>query len=95
MRYFFRKGSKNKSTRQGGSTIPLSEARVGERLVVCGHAGGSFLQRRLTDMGLNPGVEIEVLTHNGGPMVVACRGFRLALGRGMSKKVMVSRLGPS
>jgi Fur family ferric uptake transcriptional regulator len=69
--------------------VPLSQAEPGECLVVCGHTGGDDLQRRLTDMGLNPGVEVEVLGGNGGPLVVACRGSRLALGRGMCEKVMV------
>ncbi|MFH1134589.1 MAG: transcriptional repressor [Pseudomonadota bacterium] len=71
-------------------TAPLCEAREGERLVVCGFVGGAELERRLMDMGLSPGVEIEVLGSNGGPLVVACRGSRLALGRGLSEKVLVA-----
>lgn len=69
--------------------VPLSQAEPGECLVVCGHTGGDDLQRRLSDMGLNPGAEVEVLGGNGGPLVVACRGCRLALGRGMCDKIMV------
>lgn len=74
---------------QRGDAAPLSKAEKGERLIVCGCHGGDELQRRLVDMGLNPGVEIEVLGCNEGPVVVACRGSRLALGRGMSDKIMV------
>jgi len=70
--------------------VPLCEAECGERVVVVGHQGGAFLKHRLLDMGLTPGVELEVLHRNGGPLVVSCRGGRLALGRGMSKKIMVA-----
>ncbi|MBU2549469.1 MAG: transcriptional repressor [Proteobacteria bacterium] len=73
-----------------GETVPLSEAEPGECVIVRGHVGGAEFQRRLTDMGLNPGVEIEVLNRNGGPLVVACRGSRMALGRGMSEKIQVT-----
>ncbi len=69
---------------------PLCEAEPGERLILAGHKGGNELTRRLQDMGLTNGVEIEVLSKNDGPLVVSCRGCRLALGRGMSEKIMVS-----
>ncbi|MEW6263167.1 MAG: transcriptional repressor [Thermodesulfobacteriota bacterium] len=79
---------------QPGQEMTLGQAQRGERLVVCGYSGGSESARRLTDMGLNPGVEIEVLGSNGhGPVVVACRGSRLALGRGFSDKVKVKPAG--
>ena len=71
-------------------TCQLCHAREGEHLVVCGFSGGAELERRLIEMGLNPGAEIEVLGSNGGPLVVACRGSRLALGRGLSEKVLVA-----
>lgn len=73
-----------------GPAVPLCDAEPGEHLLICGHVGGEDLQRRLTDMGLNNGAEVEVLSRNGGPVIVACRGSRLALGRGMSEKIMVS-----
>jgi len=72
------------------SAVPLSETECGERVVVVGHEGGAFLKHRLSDMGLIPGVEVEVLHRNGGPLVVSCRGGRLALGRGLSRKIMVA-----
>ena len=73
-----------------GRAVPLSEAEKGEHMVVCGHVGGEELQRRLTDMGLCNGAEIEILGSGHGPVVVACRGSRLALGQGMCDKVMVT-----
>ena len=76
--------------RERGRTVPLSCAEKGECLVIRGHTGGEELQRRLNDMGLTSGTEIEVLGANSGPMIVACRGCRLALGRGMTDKVEVA-----
>ena len=69
---------------------PLSCAECGEKLIVSGHAGGEQATRRLIDMGLTPGTKVEVLQRNGGPLVVSCRGCRLALGRGLSEKILVT-----
>lgn len=75
--------------RQRGDALPLCHAEKGEKMKICGHIGGGDLQRRLSDMGLNSGAEVEVLSNGSGPVIVACKGCRLALGRGMSEKVMV------
>jgi Fur family ferric uptake transcriptional regulator len=76
-------------TNARGQAIPLCDAEKGERVLVMDHEGGEVIQRRLEDMGLNRGEEVEVLSNGSGPVVVACRGARLALGRGMSEKVRV------
>lgn len=79
-------------TRRRGWSIPLTQAEPGERVVVVEHAGGEGLARRLTDMGLTTGKEVEVLTRETGPVVVSCGGSRLALGQGMCDKIMVQPL---
>jgi Fur family ferric uptake transcriptional regulator len=49
------------------------------------------VQQRLADMGLTPGTTIEVIKASGpGPIIVAFRGSRIALGHGLSQKVLVS-----
>ena len=70
--------------------IPLSQAESGEKATIAGHMGGSEIERRLNDMGLNRGVEIEVLNINDGPVLISCRGSRLALGKGISEKILIS-----
>jgi len=67
--------------------LPLALARPGEKLEVVGYMGGRRAQAHLADMGLTPGSEVEVLCANGGPLVVACRGSRLALGRQLAMKL--------
>jgi Fur family transcriptional regulator, ferric uptake regulator len=76
--------------RERGTAVPLSEAQKGEHMIVCGFEGGEEFKRRLMDMGICEGTEIEVLGDGGGPVVLACRGSRMALGRGMSEKIMVT-----
>lgn len=69
---------------------PLSQTETGERVVVVGHGGGAEMARRLNEMGVTQGVELEVMNRNAGPVLVSCRGCRLALGRGMSDKILVT-----
>ncbi len=51
------------------------------------------LKQKLRDMGLTKGVEFKVVNNsNDGPVVVNLRGSKLALGHGMSKKIMVREI---
>jgi len=68
-------------------SMPLAMARPGEKVRVAGFQGGRMSEARLADMGLTPGTELEILTANGGPVMVACRGTRLAVGRKMAHKL--------
>ena len=73
------------ATRQ--PAIPLTLARPGESLEVVGYLGGRRSQAHLADLGLTPGTEIEVLSADGGPLVLACRGSRLAIGHNLAMKL--------
>lgn len=51
---------------------------------------GMKLKRKLHDMGLTPGVVINMIQRPAfGPCVVEVRGTRLALGRGIVSKIFV------
>ena len=50
---------------------------------------GRKLTHRLTELGLTPGVSVEVMQDHGGPLLLAVRNTRLALGRGMASKILV------
>ena len=71
-------------------TFPLAMAVVGEPVRVESVNGGEKLIRRLTALGLTPGVNLSIVQDNGGPLLISVRDSRLALGRGMAQKVMVS-----
>jgi len=49
-------------------------------------------QRRLEDMGLTPGTRVMVVKSAPfhGPIEIHVRGSRLAIGRGMAERILVS-----
>ncbi len=59
----------------------LNEFTVGERGVVRRIEGEGRIRRRLFDMGVTPGAEIELcrLAPLGDPVEIALRGYRLSL----------------
>jgi len=70
-------------------TIPLSMISPGQSVKLVDIDAGRKLRHRLTELGLTPGVELQVMQDQGGPMLVAVYGSRLALGRGMAHKILV------
>ena len=71
--------------------MPLAMASPGSTVSVVGIAGGRGLARKLTDMGLTPGARVRVISSQApGPVMIELRGSRLALGHGVSTRVMVS-----
>ena len=69
--------------------IPLTAARVGQRVRVSQVYGGHGLRGRLCAMGLTPGTPVEVVCDGGGPVVLDVLGSRLMIGRGMAAKILV------
>jgi len=70
--------------------LPLSSAPAGQRVRVCGVAGGRNLCGRMAAMGIYPGVEVELLCGGCGcPCVVKVNGGTLSLGAGVSQKILV------
>ena len=74
--------------------MPLTYAEEGERGIIEEFMGGSGAQLRLATMGLRSGDEVEVITNRGeGQLVIAVNATRLALGRGIAKKIMIKPNG--
>jgi len=72
--------------------MPLSMVSPGEAVKVTAVRAGWGLQRRLADLGLTPGVRVRVISSGrSGPVVIAVRGSRLALGHGVAHKIMVTK----
>ncbi len=70
--------------------MPLTIVQAGRRVRFVSVDAGHGLQGRLAAMGLVPGVEIEVLRNSlHGPFLVAVKGSRIMLGRGMAQKIVV------
>lgn len=72
--------------------MPLTKAPIGCQLMLAGIQGGKKLRRRLVELGLTPGTSLRILQDSGGPMILAVRDSRLALGRGMAEKLTVTPL---
>ncbi|MFH1662592.1 MAG: FeoA family protein [Chloroflexota bacterium] len=72
------------------STMPLSTVPSGKQVQIVNIEAGWGLQRRLADMGLTPGLKVMVISsQKPGSVVLDVRGSRLALGRGISHKIIV------
>ena len=51
--------------------------------------GGRRLRHRLTELGLIPGSVLTIVQNQNGPLLIAVRDTRLAIGRGMAEKILV------
>ncbi len=79
--------SKCRKVRQ--PVMPLSMCAPGEHVNIARLVGGRCIRSRLSSMGLAVGQDLEIL-NNSGPFIVRVKGTRLALGRGLAQKVLVS-----
>jgi Fe2+ transport system protein FeoA len=77
------------------SDRPLSQVPAGERVRITSHQGGRMLRARLLAMGLNLGREVDILQNNHGLIIVGINGGRVALGRGVSQKIITTPVSPS
>ena len=70
---------------------PLSQVDEGQIVSIVSIEGGRGLRSRLTTMGLLPKIQIRVV-HNGGfgPFVISIKSSRMAIGRGVADKIMVT-----
>ena len=76
------------------SSFPLVMARDGERVRIVALRAGRGLDRRLVEMGLAIGMEVQILQRQSdGPLLLAVRDMRLGLGRGMAHKILVVPIG--
>jgi ferrous iron transport protein A len=72
----------------------LAEMPAGRRVRITGYRGGRMLRARLLAMGLNLGREVEVIQNNRGLIIVGVNGGRVALGRGISQKILAELVVP-
>lgn len=72
--------------------MPLSMVACGEKVRLSDVRAGGALSTRLSALGLTPGVELTVIQHGNGPMLVGVRDTRLALGRGEAQRIFVESI---
>ncbi len=69
--------------------LPLSMVGPGKKVKLIEITAGTKLRRRLTELGLTPGVELQIMQDQGGPLLLSVYNSRLAVGRGMAHKILV------
>ena len=70
--------------------MPLTMARPGERLTLVALRGGQRMRKRLADLGLTVSMSLQIVQRSGrGPLIVAVKGTRLAIGRGLAHHILV------
>lgn len=73
--------------------LRLALVGVGTRVRLLELRGSPGLSHRLAELGLVPGVELEVVQDGGGNLLLAVGDTRLALGRGVAHSLIVTPLG--
>ncbi|NLP45564.1 MAG: ferrous iron transport protein A [Epulopiscium sp.] len=70
---------------------PLLFFPQGEKGIVSKIMGGRKIDKRLYEMGLNTGSEVQVIKNDAGPIIISLGGSKIALGRGLAQKIIVSQ----
>jgi Fur family transcriptional regulator, ferric uptake regulator len=71
--------------------MPLSSAKTGEEVYIRDFTGGAEVRSRLTSMGFRTGNRLEIINNDGmGKLIVGNGDSRVAIGRGMAEKIIVS-----
>lgn len=65
-------------------------APVGQPVNLISIDAGKKLTHRLNELGLTPGVELIIVQDAGGPLLISVRDSRVAIGRGMAQKMLVT-----
>jgi len=72
--------------------MPLSMLSMGEEAEFVDVRGGRGVRKRLSALGLNPGMKVTVVQNAmRGPIVLGVMDSRIALGRGMAHRILVSK----
>jgi len=74
----------------------LGDLKPGQRARIGRIEGGGALRRRMMDMGIVPGVEVEVVrcAPFGGPLQIRLKGYYLAMRRRECANITLSETYP-
>ena len=71
--------------------VSLSNIKTGQKVKLIRVDAGEDLKSRLAVLGMVPNTQITIINKDRpGPFVVSFKGSRIALGREMTEKIMVS-----
>lgn len=73
--------------------LTIADALPGRRYVILSIDGGYGLRSHLSSMGLVPNEALSVLNQSGGgPVTISIKGTRIAVGRGMARKIIIKEI---
>jgi len=73
--------------------INLFNLKEGDKGIVVEIGAGWTAVKRLSDLGLTVGTKIKILKKAPffGPIEIDCRGTKLAIGRGLCRKIFIAQ----
>ncbi len=72
--------------------VPLITLNPGEEGEIAYIHGGWGIIRRLAELGIYPGAIVRMENKSWGPVVISASGVRIAIGRGMARRIFVKPL---
>jgi ferrous iron transport protein A len=69
----------------------LTNLQPGERGRVSAIDAGKYATKRLYEIGFNTSAHVTVIKNDIGPVIVSINGNKVALGRGLASKVVLSK----
>jgi DtxR family Mn-dependent transcriptional regulator len=71
--------------------VPLVSLRTNQKATVRQIRGGRLAVGRLEDLGVTPGIQVQLISRAplGGPVEILVRGSHLAIGHGLAMKILV------
>jgi len=78
-----------------GNVVPITKLKPGDKGIIAFVRGNSKVTQRLADLGLTPKTSIFLLKTApfNGPIEVAVRGSKLAIGREIAENILVRTKG--
>lgn len=73
-------------------TMPMAFAPIGSTVEIVKILMGQTLNKKLMEMGLSTGSQIQIVKNDGGQLILGVAGSKLALGQGMGQKIMVKTI---
>jgi len=78
----------------GQRLLTIADALPGKKYVISHISGGHGLRSHLCAIGLVPNETFSVLNvSGGGPVTLVIKGARIAVGRGMARKIIIREAG--
>lgn len=71
--------------------IPLTFLNIGEKGTVKNIQGNDTIAKKLYEMGINKGSNIEIVKNDLGPLIVSLTGSRIAISKSLAQKILISK----